>query len=84
MERWAPEVKEEKKGRQVLKSTTLLTNMPTVVSRFDKKVCTGDHEHARASGNEEGQTRSSYCAIYPAGLVSALVEATLAHVGGMK
>ncbi len=65
--------------RQVLKGTTFLTNMLTVVNSFENKLCDGTHQHARVSGNEGGQTRSSYSSIYPADLVSALVEAMLGH-----
>lgn len=60
--------------RQVRKQTTLMSNIPAV-SGLAWAVCDGTHSHMRLSGNEGGQTRTSYAAVYPLELVNALADA---------
>ena len=51
-----------------------MSNNPAV-SGLAWAVCDGSHTHISLSGNEGGQTRTSYAAVYPLELVHALADA---------
>ena len=63
-------------GHLLKKETILLTNMPSIVARFQGMRCTGNHEHGRIQGHECGVSVSRHAARYPPAMVEALAQAS--------
>ncbi len=60
------------------KTTTFMTNAPTVYRHFANIRCTkGDHPHVAICGQEGGESRASFSAKYPQEMCGSLMKCLL-------
>lgn len=62
------------KGSPVRKRTRIMSNCYSLIQRLRSCQCSRDHEHRTVQGSELGHKMSTWCQIYPPGLVQILAE----------